>query len=86
MIPVDQIQYSISRDHSAKGPSFKCVASLAQVSKNPEMPDEVVSAEVVAADKDTARTGAQKALIVKLVGAAAAKPPAAPPPAAKPKE
>jgi hypothetical protein len=61
------------------------VASLAQVSKNPEMPDEVISVELVAADKDTARTGAQKALIVKLVGAAV-KPAAAPPPAAKPKE
>jgi hypothetical protein len=86
MIPVDQIKYSISRDHSAKAPSFKCVASLAQVSKNPEMPDEVVSAEVVAHHKDAARTGAQKALIVKLVGAAVKPAAAAPPPAAKPKE
>jgi hypothetical protein len=86
MIPVDQMQYTVSRDHSAKNPSFKCVASLAQVSKNPEMPDEVVSVEVVAANKHDAIAAAQKALLVKLVGAAVKPAAAAPPPAAKPKE
>lgn len=85
MIPVERITYNIEAVRVKGAPvAFRATASLDQPSAIADAAPVVVSADAVGPDKDAARAAAQKALLVKLVGAAVSKPPSAP--SVKPKE
>lgn len=84
MIDLTAISYAVSRDHAAKAPTFRCVASFPV-----DVPEgavaQAITVECAGETKDAARDAAQLALLRKLV-APAGKPAIAAPSVPKPKE
>ena len=84
MIPVDQITYSVTRDHLKNGkdkdgkevPHFDAVASLPKQVADGAVP-EAVTAHGTGSTKEEAISAAQVALLAKLIGHASKPVPAA---------